>query len=273
MPHVGRIGLHDIRMAVPSSATQSAGRAISLRSLLAIMIVLATLLVLLSNYSAGVAAGDMDAATDMASYARLGKLINTYIPYLGNSGDGDPDATETSVIQQTELCPNCNCSVRGAFTETPVFSEAVPSLRNARTLSRTSSRLVKRYLLHHIQLYSWSHPIHISDAVTAKLLQSWFSCPDTLLAFNFSNLILNKPTAYPYTRTGSGGRLTANIRRLRYLKRHAETIQKFQELVKIEGYYDGTHYSERQLVWIIVEDGVRIDPSIKELLDASGLGE
>ena len=211
---------------------------------------------------------------------KLHRLAHKLLPswsleYLKSDVEtGDLDrgsADETRVASSAVICPTCDCSVKGSYSDSLEYTKPLPSVKAARSLLHTSPRQVKRFLQHHIQLYSWTRPMHISDQVAAKLMQKWLACPDAMMALNFRGLDLNKPTLYAYTRTGSRGRLTADNRRLRYLQRHADTFRAFQELVQIESYYDGEHYSKRQYIWIIIEDATTVSAAIAELLEDSGL--
>ncbi|CAD6583232.1 MAG: Beta-1,3-glucuronyltransferase 2 (Glucuronosyltransferase S) [Cyphobasidiales sp. Tagirdzhanova-0007] len=67
------------------------------------------------------------------------------------------------------------------------------------------------------------------------------------------------------------GRLGDIPTRLRYFKRHADTISQFLRHVKNEGYRDGAMYTDRQLIWLIAEDGDAIDPATLKLLRDTGL--
>lgn len=175
------------------------------------------------------------------------------------------------------LCPDCDCTTPGAYANSPAFYVPVPTLSKLRTqISRKegtnwNSPGMLRYLLHKIQLHSVLEGLFLTDEAVAWLLTNQFTCPDMLISYNFTGLVMDRPTSYIYTRTGPGGKLSKWTDRAMYMERHVGVIHEYQDLVKKEGFLDGAKDSDRQLLWIVVEDESQMEPGMEELLRASGI--
>ena len=173
------------------------------------------------------------------------------------------------------LCPDCDCLVAGAYAADPAFAVPVTRLDPLRERIKTTNsfhtRSVLRYLLHHIPLSSSIDGIFLKDTTIATLLTQQFTCPDSLISFNFTGLVLDRPTQYVYTRTGPAGRLKTWAQREPYMQRHVDTLHKFQELVEAEGYEHGVPADARQLMWVLVEDDSGTEPGLERLLRDSGI--
>lgn len=172
------------------------------------------------------------------------------------------------------LCPSCNASaVPGQYAVMPDFSIVpVPSAFEARS-NRATHASTARYLLHNIVLREVVDKVWLSDKTATALYTTYFTQPDALLSYNFRGLRLDVPTAYMYTRTGPGGKLTDVATRKRYFQRHIDSINEFGPLVKDKGYIDGAQHRDRQLLWIIVEDAAKLDPKLAAFLQESKLRE
>ena len=177
------------------------------------------------------------------------------------------------------ICPECNCSMPGSFSLSPRFSSvALPTLQEARH-PRAAKRTIKRYLSSETQQFLWLHPELLPETATSRLFTSWLTCPDNLISLNFQGLAHGKPTLYMYTRTGDGGRLKATERRLKYFLRHEETVKQYWDLVREGGYSDPVAVAQRlqpedrQLIWILIEDGDHINPTLDTQMRSSGIRE
>lgn len=207
---------------------------------------------------------------------RLGSLIKHY---TWSSTREPSNLTEW-------ICPECNCSIPGFYSLSPRFSTPLPSLSDIRGINRKNGiqttpplhkitkRTLKKYLISEIQHYMWLHPIFTPPTALSPLFQTFFTCPDQLLRLNFNGLQFDKPTIYMYTRTGDGGRLKANERRLRYFQRHIDTLREYnlleeQRLLDADTYKDSEE--QRQLIWIIVEDAEHLNEQVDALLNSTGL--
>jgi hypothetical protein len=110
------------------------------------------------------------------------------------------------------------------------------------------------------------HKIWLSWETCGKLLVNYFTHPDSLLAYSVEGLRLDVPTLYMYTRSGPGGKLADPKLRIEYFSRHVDTVREFDELVAKRGYHDGVTATDRQLIWIVVEDNAQIEPQLAEYL-------
>lgn len=175
-------------------------------------------------------------------------------------------------LELESICANCNCTVPGSFLLSAQYSKPIPSLAEVRAAKATKAT-IKRYLLHAISQYLWLHPHFLPETATAPLFTQYFTCPDALIRYDFRDLQQGKPTLYMYTRTGDGGRLKANERRMTYFRKHIETIRSYDDLIAREGFRDGLKAQDRQLLWILIEDGDRINETLDELMRVSGIRE
>lgn len=177
------------------------------------------------------------------------------------------------------LCPDCDCTTPGAYASSPGFYTPVPPLPELRKQiskkggTNWNSVGMLRYLLHSIQLHSVLEGLFLTDESVAWLLTNHYTCPDMLISYNFTGLVLDRPTSYIYTRTGPGGKLSKWSDRAMYMERHVGVIHEYEQLVKDEGFLDGAKDTDRQLLWLVVEDESQMEPGMEELLRASGIRE
>lgn len=179
--------------------------------------------------------------------------------------------------EAVRLCPACNCSQEGAYVRDQSFAVPVPTVEDLRSRIEETGSFgtvsTLRYLLHEIPLASALHGLWLTGNVSTGLLQQQFNCPDSIISYNFTQLALDKPTQYVYTRTGPSGRLKTWADRRQYMQRHVEMLRSFKESVDTEGYEGGVPSGDRQQLWIVVEDSATIEPGLEELLRNSGLRE
>lgn len=177
------------------------------------------------------------------------------------------------------LCPDCDCTTPGAYANSPAFFTPVPTLDTLRKQiskkdgTNWNSPGMLRYLLHKIQLHSVLEGLFLTDEAVAWLLTNQFTCPDMLISYNFTGLVMDKPTSYIYTRTGPGGKLSKWTDRAMYMERHVGVIHEYEELVRKDGFLDGAKDSDRQMLWLVVEDESQMESGMEELLRASGIRE
>ena len=165
-----------------------------------------------------------------------------------------------------QLCPNCNSSVPGSYLESLSFTRvALPTGVQVRRIE-SSSPSVARYLLHHIVIEPVMHKIWLKWETCGKLLTTYFTSPDLLLAYSFAGLELDAPTLFMYTRSGPGGKLADTAKRISYFSRHADAVKEYKELIEKEGYLDDLQPSHRQLIWIVVEDNAQINMQLTEYM-------
>lgn len=232
------------------------------RSILTLGILSALLLLLISSSMMPSNVEDEHGLETHFHTARLGNLIKQYTW----------SSTREPANMTEYICPECDCSVPGYYSLSPRFSTPLPTLAETRKASATK-RTIKRYLLSEISHYMWMHPVFTPPTALAPLFQSFFTCPDNLIRLNFNGLEYGKPTTYMYTRTGDGGRLKANERRLRYFQRHIDTLIEYNRIVELEGFFDGAKAQDRQLIWILIEDGEHLNEDLNSLLSSTGLRE
>lgn len=184
-------------------------------------------------------------------------------------------STQQSSPFDTSICPSCNQTVEtvGLYAASEDFGKVPLASREEVRNVHSSQAIKKRYLLHHIVLKSVLEKTWMSFESTTGIFNNYFSTPDKLLALSFEGLDLDKPTTYMYTRTGPGGKLHDVTNRVHHLSRHGDTLQHFQELVEIEGYFDGHPKSSRQIIWIVIEDDARIDSHVAAYLESTGQRE
>ncbi|KAK9895947.1 glycosyltransferase family 43 protein [Cystobasidium minutum MCA 4210] len=201
------------------------------------------------------------------------------IKKTNNGGGIDPVEFYGSndISGPVRLCPDCDCTTPGAYANSPAFFTPIPKLETLRKqISKNdgtnwNSPGMLRYLLHKIQLHSVLEGLFLTDEAVAWLLTNQFTCPDMLISYNFTGLAMDKPTSYIYTRTGPGGKLAKWTDRAMYMERHVGVIHEYEDLVKEEGFLDGAKASDRQLLWLVVEDESQMEPGMEELLRASGI--
>ena len=172
--------------------------------------------------------------------------------------------------ESDKICPTCNCSESGSYLSSPTFHTPLVSVQDIHRGSYSPSQL-NRFLQKAVLLIGQTDQVPIPAERRAALLSSFVTCPDRLLSSSFQNLKMQVPTSYIFTRTSMYGRLGDIPTRLRYFARHADTISHFLRLVKSEGYRDGARYTDRQLIWLIAEDGDAIDPDTSQFLRDTGL--
>ncbi|OAV92534.1 hypothetical protein PTTG_27632 [Puccinia triticina 1-1 BBBD Race 1] len=94
-----------------------------------------------------------------------------------------------------------------------------------------------------------------------------------LIQWSLETLEPGKPTAYLYTKTSWAGR-TKHLR-YAYFKRHIQTIRTHLELMKHREWPSGPGHQrwgpQRQLIWIVVEDGEKLANDVAQELGMSGL--
>ncbi|KAA1132874.1 Beta-1,3-glucuronyltransferase 2 (Glucuronosyltransferase S) [Puccinia graminis f. sp. tritici] len=94
-----------------------------------------------------------------------------------------------------------------------------------------------------------------------------------LIQWSLELLKPGRPTAYLYTKTSWAGR-TKHLR-YAYFKRHIQTIRTHLELMKTRAWPEGPGHQrwgqERQLIWIVIEDGEKLANDVAQELAASGL--
>lgn len=184
-------------------------------------------------------------------------------------------STQEDPVFNSLVCPSCGnqTSTIGLYAISEDFEHVPLATRDGVRSLKATVAIKKRYLLHHLVLKAIFERTWMKDEATSAIFKNYFSVPDSLLSLSFDGLDLDKPTTYMYTRTGPGGKLHDIKKRVRNIRRQGETVQRFQDLVEREGYFDGQPKSARQLIYIVIEDDSQIDPSVKEYLESMGQRE
>ena len=167
------------------------------------------------------------------------------------------------------ICSDCSCQ-NGSYIASSDFivdSLATIQAMPSTPLDAAGATLVARMLFHRIVIANLLTPIFTNATEVNHLMHSALSCPDSLFAFNLQGLVPNLPTIYPYTRTGLSGRL--GTRRAKYFDRHIASFREYQQFVEEHSHMDGTPASQRQMLWIVIEDGPTLDSELARLLAAS----
>lgn len=174
------------------------------------------------------------------------------------------------------LCPTCQCSEPDSYAEElnadPTRHALTPD--ELRAGSYSAHRL-HQYIHRNVFRSSREDPVRpFGEEERQKQLAHHRSCPDTVFSANLSSLEPFLPTSYIFTRVAmAGGRLGNVDLRLAFLGRHVRTFNAFRERVTNEGYLDGKKVDDRQLLWILVEDGTQIEPTTAAFLKESGIRE
>jgi hypothetical protein len=96
---------------------------------------------------------------------------------------------------------------------------------------------------------------------TTRLVRRTASHLDEMISWNITGIDFDKPTIYLTTNTSPNGK--ANVHRPQYFRRHARSILNWQEAQ--------SHRSIWQVLWVIVEDELDIDPKIISTLRRIGV--
>jgi len=168
------------------------------------------------------------------------------------------------------ICPTSNCSEPGTFAPQLQWVDPV-TVEDIQAGTFTTSQLHK-YIQQSIFTRAQQDPVPFPSAGRGQQLVNWLACPDTLFSASLAGLKPRIPTAYVFTRVAAaGGRLADVELRLAFLARHARTFKRYNEVTELEGHLDGTKAENRQLMWIMIEDGVAINPPTAKFLKDSGI--
>ena len=178
-------------------------------------------------------------------------------------------ATELSSLHSRSICPTCNSSEVGSFAKSST-AHPMPSLERLQSGKATEAEIA-RYIATNIYMRGQEDPTPMDDVARFKMLSTFLTNPDLLFSYSFEGIKMRRPTSYIFTRVGGGDRLGTSELRLKYLQRHADTIDEYHELVEREGFSYGVGTDDRQLLWIIVEDDAQIDQNTANWLASTGL--
>lgn len=184
-----------------------------------------------------------------------------------------PQASTIEGVDLGQICPTCSCDTGSYLVSAsfPVGSiEELLQPINNKPLNEQDATRVGRTFFHRIVLDNLLNALYTNADIVVKLWQNALSCPDAIFAYNLQSLKPRTPTMYLFTRTGPGGRL-GKVRG-KYFGRHIEAITEYTTLVSEHGYVDGVAGSERQLVWIVMEDDAALpEDGLREILATSGI--
>lgn len=101
------------------------------------------------------------------------------------------------------------------------------------------------------------------------MLRQIIKDPASVLAWDLTRLSPGKQTTYMFTKTYADGKV--GDERSAYMRRHIDTMHLFDAKMANASawngrYEDGTAAADRQLVWIVVEDGKTIDQEVAATL-------
>jgi len=188
---------------------------------------------------------------------------------LWAENDNDKDNSEPAYSGDL-ICPTCNCSEPGGYATKLLQLNTVTSddfLNGAYSTHR-----LHRYIHGNLFALSQHDPADFPSSAREEQLSSHVSCPDTLFSAALAGLQPNLPTAYVFTRVAAvGGKLGAIDTRLFFLARHVRIFRAHKRNIHEQGFLDGARASDRQLLWIVAEDGRQNDPRTAQFLKESGI--
>lgn len=161
------------------------------------------------------------------------------------------------------ICPQCDETDMNGYARLGLASSIQGDTMNARLV---------RHLERELLLKSWQEPVFMSNDSALGLYRNYLSRPDEMLSLSVNNLTIEKPTMYIYTRTGPSSK-AGQKGRYRGLADHGKSLWRHIRYTRERGFQDGTLASERQILWIVIEDNSRIDPQLTEVLQQSGIGK
>lgn len=164
----------------------------------------------------------------------------------------------TDIFPHSEdMCSICDCSANPS------------TLQQDRVISHPSKSLLPAFLQSTILNVQCLH-IYAKDPVALGMLRRTSQTPDKMFQWDVSRLQPSLPTSFVFTKTSPTGK-TGTLRP-GYIQRHVHTMLKHESLVAANRtYFDGVASSDRQLIWIIVEDGLVVDEEVAAVLAKSRL--
>jgi hypothetical protein len=112
--------------------------------------------------------------------------------------------------------------------------------------------------------------VYAAQAVASAMVAHSVKSPNESFAWDVAGLQRGLPTSFIFTKTSPAGKTGAE--RPGYMQRHIDAMRASRWSVNARGHwFDGVPAKARQSVWIVVEDGLTLDPGITATLDASDL--
>ena len=192
------------------------------------------------------------------------KMLQNEVSLKMPVGESEALALASDVYPSfSDLCNICDC------TTVPPTYPAAHFISRAQAQRSDLPRLVRNAFLD-IQCQQ----VYSTRLNSLRTMRSVTKDWSTGLVWDLSTLDLNKPTTYMFTKTvptstQSERNVKDNLERSAYMRRHVETIHKFQKKMETTWngkYEDGTSAQDRQIVWIIVEDNDTIDTGLAATL-------
>lgn len=173
----------------------------------------------------------------------------------------------------TDLCDICDCETQpNIWAPKPRASGYWPraldkSIRPAKGVVNRDAYIRQSIL----DIYCGRQ--HMSTSQTTRLVRRTATHLDQMVSWNVTGLDYSKPTVYLTTNTSPNGK--ANHLRPQFFRRHARTILDWQNgrmsnatNTTLHGTRDSADW---QVLWLIVEDELDIDPQVVSTLHKSGV--
>lgn len=188
---------------------------------------------------------------------------------VSNSEAPGSSSEDLDVFDEDRICRNCSCSratntaslLSDSFTPVPSVEALRSAIRRARSFNVAG---LAHFISRHVILRTAMEGVELESQAVSDILRTYYTCPDDQIAVNLGPLHLDRPTLYVYTRTSRGkGKVGGSWEtRERYFDRHRRNMLAHLQAVRENGYFDGTAATDRQLLWVIVEDSATLDENL-----------
>ena len=197
-----------------------------------------------------------------------------HIPYFSDKYDNGEAANgawplSTQHGPPSELCDICDCHAQPSFYgPKPEFSPWYPPRPRIQDVYPNEDTIDRNEYMRQTILDIYCARQHMTTAQSTKLVRRAGTHFEEMVAWNISGLEIGKRTIYLTTATSPNGK--ADVLRPQYFRRHGRSIRTWmaqqEELAKAKA----TH-PEWQVVWVIAEDEVDIDPQVVRTLQRTGV--
>lgn len=170
----------------------------------------------------------------------------------------------------TSLCQFCDCDVSGDLGDED-NEENYPLLPHSqRPQKRSRTDQEAAILLRSAYFEAICPHIHLPEDKSIVLLKHALTYPHDVMAWNITDMAIDKPSLYAFTKTSPTAGKTGT-ERLEYMTRHVKMMKRHRQIVTESGFDDGAPGDSRQIIWIIIEDSKFIDRDIAAMLQESGI--
>jgi hypothetical protein len=193
---------------------------------------------------------------------------SSYFSELYSSGKAKPGVYpyEFKGTLPTDRCSICNCDVTPNIYEPAKASvEYAPRARYEDVYRADGSVELNEFMRQTI-LDVYCSRQHLSSQQAYKLARRTGNNLHEMMSWSLASLELGKPTVYLTTATSPNGK--AGIYRPQFFRRHGREVRTWikQQEAKAKADHPGW-----QVVWIIAEDEVDIDPQVIQTLRRTGV--